>query len=219
MLRVEFCGLWNQLVDAARINDDRHSPIIIRILKRVRQIYVALHNLPETDPLSIQADDSPILNEVLSYPRCITHRHDHNPAAASPHLTPNASLTATRAAEGTGHMALLPLPSTTTTQYGAHSPTPAPPNLASPLVLSHQTPALTDAPSTRGEPQLQDSTTSSRSAVASHLISVPNGDVAARTRTTDPLPSAASDALVDGADTPDRSTPATNSRSRGGGLS
>ncbi|KAH9051833.1 hypothetical protein EDB87DRAFT_1693470 [Lactarius vividus] len=217
VVRVEFCGLWNQLVDAARMNDDHHSPIIIRILKRVRGIYVALHNLPRTDPLSIEADDNVILNEVTSYPRCITHRHDRNPAAASPHLSPNASLTTTR----TSHTAIPPLPSTgppTTTQYGAHSPTSAPPNLVSPLGLSHQTPALTDAPSTRGEPQPEDSTTSPRSAAVSQLISVPNRDVAARTR-TDPPPSAASDTLVDDAETPDRSSPATNSRSQGSGLS
>ncbi|KAI9444199.1 hypothetical protein H4582DRAFT_1070477 [Lactarius indigo] len=221
-LRVEFCGLWNQLVDAARMNDDRHSPIVIRILKRVRQIYVALHNLPETDPLSIQADEDPILNEVTSYPRCIIHRHDHNPVAASLDLTTNTSLTMTRVIEGTTHTsATLALSSTgppTATQYGAHSPALAPPNLASRTpVSSHQTPTLTDAPLTPSEPQLQDATT--RSAAASHLTSAPNRDVAVRIRATDHAPSVGSNALMNDADTSDRSTPATNPRSRGSRLS
>lgn len=72
-LRDEFCQLWNQLVDVARKHDEHHSPITIRILKRVRQVFVALHNLAETDPLSIYADEDPILNEVSSYPHCTTH--------------------------------------------------------------------------------------------------------------------------------------------------
>ena len=79
-LRDEFCGLWNQLVDMARKHDDRHSPITIRILKRVRQIYVALHDLPETDPLSRHADEDPILNGISSYPCCATHNCDHSSA-------------------------------------------------------------------------------------------------------------------------------------------
>ncbi len=216
--------MWNQLVDAARKNDDRDSPIIIHILKQVRQIYVALHNLPETDPLSIHADDDRILNEVSSYPRCTTHSHDHDSAAASPRLAPDTSLTATRAIEGTAHILAippLPLPSPscppiTTTQYGDHSSTPAPPTSVSRTpVSSHQIPALTYAPSTRGEPLPQDSTASSRSTAASHLISVPNRDVTAKMRITDPPPPAPSAALVDGADTSDKSTPSTISRSRG----
>jgi hypothetical protein len=85
-LRDEFCGLWNQLVDMARKHDEHHSPITIRILKRVRQVFVTLHDLAETDPLSTNADGDPILDGVSLYPHCTTHSHDHDSATALPAL-------------------------------------------------------------------------------------------------------------------------------------
>ena len=194
-LRDEFCGLWNQLVDSARKHDDRHSPITIRILKRVRQIYVALHDLPETDPLSRHADEDPILNEVSSYPRCATHCHDHGSAAALPALAPDISLAVTYATEGTTHHAATlpsPLPSPSpsrspaTTQNAIHSPALTPPTSVSRTpVSSHQKFPPTGSPPTRGRSQPQDSTMSSMSDAASHLISVPNHFVTTRTRSTD----------------------------------
>jgi hypothetical protein len=214
-LRDEFCGLWNQLVDTARKHDDRHSPITIRILKRVRQIYVALHDLPETDPLSRHADEDPILIEVSSYPRCTTHCHDHGSAAALPALALDISLAVTYATESTTHNAATlpsPLPepspsrSPATTQYAIHSPALTPPTSVSRTpVSSHQKPPPTGSPPTRGRSQPQDSTMSSMSAAASRFISVPNHFVTTRTRTTD-SPSTAGAALMDDADTLDLPT-------------
>jgi hypothetical protein len=90
-LRDEFCGLWNQLVDMARKHDEHHSPITIRILKRVRQVFVTLHDLAKTDPLSTNTDEDPILNEVSLYPHCTTHSHDpiHPPLSGPSPTSPS----------------------------------------------------------------------------------------------------------------------------------
>ena len=222
-LRDEFCGLWNQLVDTAR-KDDRYRPITIRILKRVRRIYVDLHDFPETDPLSTRADGDPILNELSLYPRCTTHTHDHDAVPVSPDLLPDTSPVATLAPDGATHNSLIP-PSPfhppAMTQFATHAPTAAaPPTSVSQTPVSlHQTPVLAGAPSTRGSPQPQDSTASFRSAAPSHLTSVPIRDGTAGTMTTDPPPPTAGASLVDHAGTLDLSIPPTIPLSQSDGNS
>jgi hypothetical protein len=64
-LQHEFCNLWNRLVLTARNDNDPHTrSTTVRMLKRVRKIYVALHEGIDTtgSTLSKWCNDDPALN-------------------------------------------------------------------------------------------------------------------------------------------------------------
>jgi len=77
-----FCDLWNQLVLTARNHKDLHySRTTVGMLKRIRKIYTALHEVPSDTPTSFftSTDDDDVddanLNQESSYPLCDTHSH------------------------------------------------------------------------------------------------------------------------------------------------
>jgi hypothetical protein len=102
-LQHEFCGLWNQLVDAAQ--DGRRSPHHVHVstmtLKNIRKLFIALHGTQMT--LYTTDDRDPILNNPASYPRCGIRGHrcfqsipelqfdDPDPNVAPAPPTPNIS--------------------------------------------------------------------------------------------------------------------------------
>ncbi|KAI0298944.1 hypothetical protein BC826DRAFT_90024 [Russula brevipes] len=73
-LQHEFCGLWNQLVEAAQ-NDQR--PHIVDVctmtLKNIRKLYIALHEGTNASPTAFSTateDGDPVLDLARSYPKC-----------------------------------------------------------------------------------------------------------------------------------------------------
>jgi hypothetical protein len=77
-LQHEFCNLWNRLVLTARNDNDSHTrSTTVRMLKRIRNTYVALHEGIDStgSTLSKFCNDDPALNQVSSYPLCNTHNH------------------------------------------------------------------------------------------------------------------------------------------------
>lgn len=77
-LQHEFCNLWNRLVLTAQNDDDPHTlSTTVRMLKRIRNIYAALHEGIDTtgSALSKFGNDDPALNQASLYPLCNTHHH------------------------------------------------------------------------------------------------------------------------------------------------
>jgi len=74
-----FCDLWNQLVLTARNHNDLHyRGTTVGMLKRIRKIFIALHEVPSDTPTSSFTstdDDDATLNQESSYPLCDTHSH------------------------------------------------------------------------------------------------------------------------------------------------
>jgi hypothetical protein len=75
----EFCNLWNRLVLTARNDNDPQSrSTTIRMFKRTRNIYVALHASEGIDTTGLTLEicnDDPALNRASSYPWGDTHHH------------------------------------------------------------------------------------------------------------------------------------------------
>jgi hypothetical protein len=72
-----FCDLWNHLVLVARNHKDLHTrSITVRMLKRIRKIYIALHG-PTDDSLAFfsTSTNDAVLNHESVYPWCKTHSH------------------------------------------------------------------------------------------------------------------------------------------------
>ena len=101
-LQHEFCALWNQIVNKAQVNGDRE--MTIRILRPIRNVYLALHRDTDSTPTQFSAstdDNDDILRQPSSYPVCkVRHRRSdsrptHNnivlttPARTVPHDHPN----------------------------------------------------------------------------------------------------------------------------------
>ena len=81
-LQHEFCDLWNCLVDTAQ-TDPRplHSFVCKMTLKNIRKLYLALHDKSVTHPTAIYSmtdDRDPVLDDPMSYPRCMID--DHRPS-------------------------------------------------------------------------------------------------------------------------------------------
>jgi len=78
-LQSAFCYLWNRFVLTARNHRYLHTrTTTVRMLKRIRKIFIALHegidDTPAAFSTSINYDD-PILNRESSYPLCNAHSH------------------------------------------------------------------------------------------------------------------------------------------------
>lgn len=77
-----FCDLWNQLVLTARNHKDLHyRGTTAGMLKRIRKIYIALHEVPSNTRMPFftstddDDDDDATLNQESSYPLCDSHSH------------------------------------------------------------------------------------------------------------------------------------------------
>jgi hypothetical protein len=77
-LQHEFCSLWNRLVRTARNDNDPHTrSTAVRMLKQIRNTYVALHEGIDTTGSTLPKfrNDDPALDQASSYPLCDTHNH------------------------------------------------------------------------------------------------------------------------------------------------
>jgi hypothetical protein len=77
-----FCDLWNQLVLTARNHKDLHyRGTTVGMLKQIRKIYIALHEVPDDTPTPFfistddDDDDDANLSQEPLYPLCDTHSH------------------------------------------------------------------------------------------------------------------------------------------------
>jgi hypothetical protein len=74
-----FCDLWNRLVRTAWNDNDPHTrSTTVRMLQRIRNVYIALHEGIDTSAATLSNytdDDDPILNQASSYPLCNSHSH------------------------------------------------------------------------------------------------------------------------------------------------
>ncbi|KAH9051066.1 hypothetical protein EDB87DRAFT_1836877 [Lactarius vividus] len=78
-LQHEFCALWNQIVLKAQ--NDHGRQIATRILRPIRNIYIALHQGTDSAPTQFSASTNyldGVLNDPTSYPQCnvVSHIHD-----------------------------------------------------------------------------------------------------------------------------------------------
>ena len=77
-LRLDFCNLWNELVQEAR-NRDRILTIPVRILREIRLLYITLHQGTRAAPTAFSSSTQfydVILSFPSSYPLCdITSHH------------------------------------------------------------------------------------------------------------------------------------------------
>ena len=75
-LQYEFCALWNQIVNTARDGNDRE--IVFFILRRIRNVFLALHQDTNSAPtyFSASTDDGDVILRVpSSYPVCKVPDH------------------------------------------------------------------------------------------------------------------------------------------------
>ena len=80
-LQDDFCALWNEIVQKARIPEADN--ILVHILSKIRHIYTALHPDPGSVPTAFTSSTDGshyILRQAASYPLCATPGHDsHEP--------------------------------------------------------------------------------------------------------------------------------------------
>jgi hypothetical protein len=81
-LQGEFCALWNQIVRKAQNdNETTVASMTGRILKRIRNVYIALHQNTDSAPTRFSAgtdDGNDVLHDPFSYPVCKVAGHIHN---------------------------------------------------------------------------------------------------------------------------------------------
>lgn len=81
-LRNEFCSLWNEIVQEARLREDHHDNCHLYILHGIRHLYIPLHHQgTNSAPASFDAstpDDDLILYYLDSYPSCTDSVHRPN---------------------------------------------------------------------------------------------------------------------------------------------
>ena len=73
-LQNEFCGLWNQLVDAARTGH-RVQDVLVSTLKNIRKLYIALHDAGSTAFYTTTDDQDLVWDKPMSYPMCTIAHH------------------------------------------------------------------------------------------------------------------------------------------------
>jgi Family of unknown function (DUF6535) len=85
-----FCDLWNRLVGTAWNDNDSHTRLTtVQMLKRIRNVYIALHEGIDASAAALSNytdDDDPIINQASSYPMCNTHSHIATPTPLYPAL-------------------------------------------------------------------------------------------------------------------------------------
>ena len=93
-LQHEFCALWNRIVNKAQDGDDRL--MAFQILGRIRNVYLALHQVTDSAPTEFSAstnDEDVILWEPSLYPICEVPDH----CSDSTHIHDSVSTTLLRA--------------------------------------------------------------------------------------------------------------------------
>ncbi|KAH8986147.1 hypothetical protein EDB92DRAFT_1880910 [Lactarius akahatsu] len=83
-LQHEFCALWNQIVLKAQNDDD--EAIALYIIRRIRDVYVALHQGTDSAPTRFSASTrnwEPMLRHPSSYPVCNVAGHIHDNSAST----------------------------------------------------------------------------------------------------------------------------------------
>jgi hypothetical protein len=91
-LQHEFCALWNQIVREGQNGDDR--PMAWHTLRRIRGIYLALHQDTDSAPTRFSASPDDLSDIPFSYPVCNLPGHHPGP---TPHIhNDSASTTSTR---------------------------------------------------------------------------------------------------------------------------
>jgi hypothetical protein len=152
-LQHDFCTLWNEIVQEARKQGPDTTPV--SILKRVRHLYIALHQSTDAALTAFSASIGrldPIFYWPSSYPFCKIASHHQDsiphlfvplPDALSPSPTDDRN-TASRQAEQVNNVIELPSSSnpTTTSEIGATSHTP---DMIPPTNPVHSSPRPTGA--------------------------------------------------------------------------
>ena len=130
-LQHEFYNLWDRLVLTARNDNDPHTrSTTVRMLKRIRNTYVTLHESIDTtgSTLSRFRNDDPALDLASSYPLCDTHNHISTPTALpSPDVTAKPTETPLTPPASPSGLRVYPL-----SLYPGHR-LPVPPAIAVPL--------------------------------------------------------------------------------------
>ena len=75
----DFCALWNEFVDRARIRGDSQSTSI-RVLNLIRQLYLSLHQGTVTAPAALSSTSVGFfMIQPSLYPQCNAPDHRHRP--------------------------------------------------------------------------------------------------------------------------------------------
>jgi hypothetical protein len=78
----QFCGLWNQLVDAAQNNTHSDTTSLYMLtLKSIRRLYTTLHEETISAPTAFSTttdDRNRVLDDATSYPKCRINEHRHS---------------------------------------------------------------------------------------------------------------------------------------------
>jgi Family of unknown function (DUF6535) len=92
-LKHGFCGLWNQLIDAAHDDKNDHaSSLCVTVLKNIRKVYIALHECTDTNPTAftnVTDDRDSSLDDKGSYSKCYNEDHCSNSSPPVPPLEIN----------------------------------------------------------------------------------------------------------------------------------
>ncbi|KAH9025206.1 hypothetical protein EDB84DRAFT_404624 [Lactarius hengduanensis] len=90
-LQHEFCALWNKIVLKAQNDDD--ETIALYIIRRIRDVYVALHQGTDSAPTRFSTRNwEPILRRPSSYPVCNVAGHHIRDNSASTTFSRTATL-------------------------------------------------------------------------------------------------------------------------------
>jgi Family of unknown function (DUF6535) len=83
-LQNEFCDLWNKLVRMAQTDQlPHHRSVSVKMLKNIRNLYIALHETPRT-AFNTTYDSEQILDNSGFYPECTDN--DHRSSTSFPDL-------------------------------------------------------------------------------------------------------------------------------------
>ena len=116
-LQHDFCTLWNEIVQEARVEGSYSIPV--RILREIRHLYIALHQGTDSAPTAFSPSvdfSNRMLLRPLSYPFCniANHRPDSIAHTPIPLLT-QPSVSVSRQVKGTNITAGPPSPSDSAT--------------------------------------------------------------------------------------------------------
>ena len=75
-LQHEFCDLWTKLVITAQTDElPQRRTIVMRMLKSIRKLYIALHGTTPETPFNTADDWEQILDNSELYPKCTDEHH------------------------------------------------------------------------------------------------------------------------------------------------
>ena len=176
-LQHDFCTLWNEFVDKARIRGDPHSTPV-HILNLIRPLYIALHEGTDAAPAEFSAANSFefITSQPSSYPLCNNVGHRHQPESIGqprvvnsrafpllsqtphslPHLSASDGITVEREVKQEGIITRPRSLSEPTTPKDIAESSQVVPTITSPNLPAHTSPYPTHAKLPSAEAVLQD---------------------------------------------------------------